>query len=185
MNGCRKAPFNIRNIGFPFSMFCVQWIKCGWISSESDQAKHGKVSQCGFSVESKWHGWSVRQGGRQRGAGWGTVTADFCMRHKTCCMIWGSFKPTNLSDPMKLEFEESFWILMGEFVDFWKLLLETPVAWDDTASGRPCCGTCFLSWDPKAPAFLREAFFHIQATPSLLGNCAQIPAISYWQQSYH
>ena len=48
------------------------------------------------------------------------------------------------------------------------------VARDDRASGRPCCGTCFPSWDPNTLVVLKEEFFSILATPSLLGNCAHV-----------
>lgn len=33
------------------------------------------------------------------------------------------------------------------------------VARDDRASGRPCCGTCFPSWDPNTLVVLKEEFF--------------------------
>ena len=137
-----------------------------------------------FSGASDMVGQWGREGGRGELAGgqlqqtfaWDKKLVAWCgqvLNLQTCQIQWN----WNLKKASEYWWENN--------VDFWKLLLETPVAWDDTASGRPCCGTCFLSWDPKAPAFLREAFFHIQATPSLSGNCARIPAISYWQQLYH
>ena len=140
-----------------------------WIRSGQ---KHGKV--CGLSVESKWHGWSVRQ----RGGG-GQLQQTFAWDSKL--VAWIVEVSTQPAFP---NFHWKAFVEDGKVVDFWKLWNTSCLAWNDTASGCPCCGTCFLSWDPKARAILREGFFYIQATPSLLGNCAHIPVISFWHQSY-
>ena len=43
---------------------------------------------------------------------------------------------------------------MGKFLEFLKVVAWDTSLLDDRASGCPCCGTCFPSWDPKAPAFV-------------------------------
>ena len=132
----------------------------------------------------------VGQWGRAEGER-GTVTPDFCMRYKTCCMNYGSLHitsfPKSLSYLLKLE---SFCKRWESFWNFWKLLLETRVGWTTEPQAVPVAEPVFLrgtprlplSWDPQAAVFLREGFFHIEATPSLLGNCAHIPVISLWQR---
>ena len=100
-----------------------------------------RVSRCGFTRRSGAEPvtWLVSEARKEGKEG---------QSHSSC--IFCTWLPSDQLSPYQMKlFVKAFWFLK---VVSW-------VARDDRASGRPCCGTCFPSWDPNTLVVLKEEFF--------------------------
>ena len=148
-------------------------------TTESDQAKNmGKCVVCQWRAESKWHGWSVRQG---RGGGGDSHTR---LLHEIQNLLHELWKLAHnlLSQIVIISAEIGKLLLkMGKFLDFWKLLLETRVGWTTEPQAVPVAEPVFLRGTPRLPPFSGKHFSRFTATPSSPG--ATVPTfLPFWQQ---
>ena len=100
-----------------------------------------RVSRCGFTRRSGAEAvtWLVSEARKKGEEG---------QSHSSC--IFCTWLPSDQLSTYKMKlFVKAFCFLK---VVSW-------VARDDRASGSPCCGTCFPSWDPNTLVVLKEEFF--------------------------
>ena len=146
--------FTNRTDDFLFAMLCAHaidlFLASVYESLNEIRQNMGKWAGVVFQwrVESKWHGWSVRQG---RGGGGDSHTR---LLHEIQNLLHELWKLAHnlLSQIIIISAEIGKLLLkMGKFVDFWKLLLETRVGWTTEPQAVPVAEPVFLRGTPRLP----------------------------------